>query len=116
MTNFNYIFAQTYSLAKGIKEFGDRKSQAAYSKMKQLHDCSVFKPIQVNKLLSIKRKRAMESLIFLTEKKDSTIKARTCANGSTQREYTGCNEAASPTALTESHLIMAVIDANKVKM
>jgi hypothetical protein len=61
----------------------------------------------------IKRRRAMESLIFLTEKKDGTIKAQTCANGSTQREYTGQDEAISPTALTESHLITAVIDAKQ---
>ena len=55
----------------------------------------------------------MESLIFLTEKKNGTIKAQTCANGSTQREYTGQDKAASPTALTESHLITAVIDAKQ---
>ena len=55
----------------------------------------------------------MESLIFLTEKKDGRIKARACANGSTQREYTKRDEAASPTAMTESHLITAVIDAKQ---
>ena len=55
----------------------------------------------------------MESLIFLTEKKDGRIKARTCANGSTQRDYIDRDEAASPTALTESHLITAVIDAKQ---
>jgi hypothetical protein len=30
---------------------------------------------------------AMESLIFLVEKHDATVKARTCANGSTQCTY-----------------------------
>ena len=55
----------------------------------------------------------MESLIFLTEKKDGRIKAQTCANGSTQREYTDQDEAASPTAMTESHLITAVLDAKQ---
>jgi hypothetical protein len=38
MTNMNYIFAQTYSLARGIKVFGDRGLKAAYNEMKQLHD------------------------------------------------------------------------------
>jgi hypothetical protein len=38
MTNMNYIFAQTYSLARGIQVFGDRGSKAAYNKLKQLHD------------------------------------------------------------------------------
>ena len=55
----------------------------------------------------------MESLIFLTEKKNRTIKARTCANSTTQQKYTGQDEATSPTALTKSHLITAVINAKQ---
>ena len=55
----------------------------------------------------------MKSLIFLTENKNGRIKARTCANGSTQREYIDRKEAASLAALTESHLITAVIDAKQ---
>ena len=38
MTSMNYTFAQTYSLAKGIKVFGDKGSKAAYDEMRQLHD------------------------------------------------------------------------------
>ena len=60
-----------------------------------------------------KRKKAMESLIFLVEKRDGRVKARACANGSTQREYMERDEAASPTAMTESILITAVIDAKQ---
>jgi hypothetical protein len=55
----------------------------------------------------------MESLIFLTEKKDKRVKARTCTNSSTQQEYTNQEEATSPTAMTESHLISAVINAKQ---
>ena len=33
------------------------------------------------------RARAMESLLFVVEKRDGRIKARFCMNGSTQREY-----------------------------
>jgi hypothetical protein len=109
----NHQFAQTYSLTKGIKTFGEKGRQAAHEEMKQLHERIVFKPIKVEELTAVERRRAMESLIFITEKKDGRIKARTCANGSTQREYTERNEAASPTALTESHLITAVIDAKQ---
>jgi hypothetical protein len=43
----------------------------------------------------------MDSLIFLVEKSDGRIKARTCANGSLQRNYIDKEEATSPTALTE---------------
>jgi hypothetical protein len=113
IATINHQFTQTYSLMKGIKEFGDKGRQAAHEEMKQLHDRIVFKPIAIEELSTIEKRRAMESLIFLTEKKDGRIKARTCANGSTQREYTNREEAASPTAMTESHLITAVIDAKQ---
>jgi hypothetical protein len=61
----------------------------------------------------LERKRAMESLIFLTEKRDETVKAQVCANGSTQRAYISREEASSPTAASEAILITGVIDAKQ---
>ena len=55
----------------------------------------------------------MESLIFLTEKRDGLVKARTCANGSTQQDYIPREDAASPTASTDSILITGVIEAKQ---
>ena len=55
----------------------------------------------------------MESLIFLTEKRDGRVKARACANGSTQRSYIPKDDASSPTAATESILITGVIEAKQ---
>eukprot|EP00957_Ditylum_brightwellii_P007025 531497-Ditylum_brightwellii.AAC.1 len=55
----------------------------------------------------------MESLIFLIEKRDGTVKARACANGSTQRSYINKDEASSPTAATEAILITGVIETNQ---
>ena len=49
----------------------------------------------------------------MTEKRDSTIKARTCANRSTQQSYIHKDEAASPTATMEAILITGVIDAKQ---
>eukprot|EP00957_Ditylum_brightwellii_P084492 6425192-Ditylum_brightwellii.AAC.2 len=57
----------------------------------------------------------MESLIFLTEKRDNSANARACANGSTQRSYILGEEAASPTAATESVLITGVIETKQQK-
>ena len=81
--------------------------------MKQLHDRVVFEPLKLSKMNAQERKRAMESLIFLTQKQDGLVKARTCANGSTQREYTEREEAASPTASTDSIIITSIIDAKQ---
>ena len=81
--------------------------------MKQLYDRVVFQPIKVEDLTEQERKRAMESLIFLVEKRDGKVKARTCANGSTQRAYIPKEEAASPTVATESIMLTGVIDAKQ---
>jgi hypothetical protein len=109
----NMQFAKTHSLAKGIKAFGADRHQAGHEEMKQLHNHVVFIPLLVEELTQIEKRRAMESLIFLTEK-DGRIKARMCANRSTQQEYTNCNEAASPTAMTESHMITAVLNQTRL--
>ncbi len=61
----------------------------------------------------MKENRALESLIFLVEKRDCRVNARACTNGSTQQEYTGLEETASPTAITESHIITATIGAKQ---
>jgi hypothetical protein len=98
---------------KSIKELGNKGCQASYEKIKQLHNHIVFNPIAIKELLTIKKRKAMESLIFHTKKKDWKIKARTCANGSTQWEYTDQEEAAYLTAMTESHLITAVINSKQ---
>ena len=47
--------------------------------------------------------------MFLTEKKDGRIKARTCANGSIQCVYIPKDNAASPTASTKNVLITRTI-------
>jgi len=106
-------FLQTYSLKAGLKKFGQKEKEAAVKEMKQLHDRVVFKPIRILSMTARERKRAMESLIFLSEKQDERIKARTCANGSTQRDYIPKEDAASPTVSTEAVLLTGVIDAKQ---
>jgi Reverse transcriptase (RNA-dependent DNA polymerase) len=104
-------FLETYSLKRGLSEFGDKGYNAALGEMQQLHERAAFEPIHISDMTQQERKRAMESLIFLVEKKDGRIKARACANGSTQREYIDKEDAASPTVATESIFITAAVDA-----
>ena len=103
----------TYSLKKGIKQFGEKGRKSALKEMKQLHDRECFKPIKKESMSKTERKRALESLIFLTEKRDGTIKARHCANGSTQREYMSREDVSSPTVSTEATILTAVIEAEE---
>ena len=55
----------------------------------------------------------MNSLIFLTKKRDGSIKARTCANGSVKRKYTTKQEATSSIVTTEGLLTTCVVDAKQ---
>jgi hypothetical protein len=58
------------------------------------------------------RRRALESLIFLVQKRDETIKARHCANMNTQRMWMNKDDVSIPTVSTESTtLLTAMIDA-----
>jgi hypothetical protein len=124
MTHFKYTmagmndiqtfsFLQTYSLNQGLKIFGKRGRKAAHKEVRQLHDRVVFEPIHIEDMTPLERKRAMESLIFLAEKRDETIKAPMCANGSTQRTYIAREEATSPTAATDAILITGGIEAKQ---
>jgi hypothetical protein len=101
-----YAFLETYSLKKGLKNFVQKGYDAALGEIKQLHDRVVFKPMHVNELLQQEKKRAMESLIFLVEKRDGRVNARACANINKE-------EGASPAAATESILLTATIDAKE---
>jgi hypothetical protein len=78
-----FSFLQTYSLNQGLKRFGERGRKVAHKEVRQLHDRVVSEPIHIKEMTTLERKRSMENLIFLAEKRDKTIKARMCANGST---------------------------------
>jgi hypothetical protein len=79
--------------------------------MKQLHQPAVFQPIHIDSLSNTEKSRAMETVIFLTEKSNGTIKGQTCANRSIQRNYMTKDEASSPAVMTESTLITATLDS-----
>lgn len=55
----------------------------------------------------------MESLIFLTEKRDGRVKARTCANGSKQREWMSKEDTSSPTVNLQSIFLTCAIEAHE---
>ncbi len=50
-------------------------------------------------------------LIFLREKQDGNVKARSCANGSVQRKHVAKEEAGVPTVALNSVFVTATVDA-----
>ena len=59
------------------------------------------------------RKKAMKALMFLTEKRDKSIKGQMVYNGKPTREWLSREDSASPSAALESIMLTAVIDAHE---
>jgi hypothetical protein len=68
-----------------------------------------FKPQEAEELSTDQKKGALESLMFLKEKRDGTIKGITCADGQKQRETAEPGATTSPTVSLESVLITSTI-------
>ena len=66
--------AQQYLLLKGLKKYGKQGKQATTEELYQLHRRNCFTPIKIADLMKTERKKAMQVLMFLTEKCDRTIK------------------------------------------
>ena len=104
-------FAQQHILQKGLKVFGKRGKAASVKELDQLHQRNCFTPISIKDLTPEEKRKAMEALLFLTEKRDGTVKGRLCYNGKPTREWIAREDSASPTASLESIMLTAVIDA-----
>ena len=96
-----------------MKHFGDRGETTVSKELKQFNVYDVFKPLYANKLSKEEKSKALTLLIFLREKQDGNVKARSCANGSVQREHVAKEEAAGPTIALESVFVTAIIDAKE---
>ena len=61
------------------------------------------------------KKKALKSLLFITEKRNVYIKARQVADGSKQHTYDGYDKAdgSSPTVTTESIFFTGAVDARE---
>jgi hypothetical protein len=102
-----------YQLKAGIKHFGDQREIAVTKKLQQFNTYGVFEPKLADELTDDDKKKALASLIFLKEKRNGDIKARSCANESKQREHIAKEEAAALTVALESIFITAAIDAKE---
>jgi hypothetical protein len=103
------------SLKAGLKAWGDKAQNAARNEMKQLHMRDAFKPKHWRELSHAQRQMALESHVFLKEKRDGKTKDRTVAGGNKQRGYMQKEDASSPTVATESVLLTCIIDAEERK-
>jgi hypothetical protein len=106
-------FAQQYMLQKGLKVFGNKGHEASMKEIDQLHKRTCFAPLKVKEMKHSKRKKSQMALMFLTEKRDKSVKGRMVYNGKPTREWLSQEDAASPNAALESILITGVIKAKE---
>jgi hypothetical protein len=106
----NHAMTQ-YSLNKGLRKFQNEGEKAVEKELEKLHMKETFAPVNEGDLTARQKKSALESLMFLKEKRDGYIKGRACADGRKQREGSTKSDATSPTVALESVLITATIDA-----
>jgi hypothetical protein len=100
-------------MKKGLRQFGASGEKAVEIEIKQLHTLKVMYPVYKHKLTWEERKRVLEYLMFLKRKRTGQIKARGCADGRKQREYTTKEAAASPTVSNEAVFLTAAIEAKE---
>ncbi len=92
-----------YSMNAGIQKFETKGEAGVTKELTQMHDMSVFRPIEVESLTYDERKKALSLLMFLKEKRESSIKAHMCADGRKQRDDTWSKQdTTSPMVATES--------------
>jgi hypothetical protein len=100
-------------LQKGLKVFGNKGHEASKKEIDQLHRRTCFAPLKVKGMKPSKRKKAQMALMFLTEKRDRSVKGRMVYNGKPTREWLSRKDAASPMAALESIMIRGVIEAKE---
>jgi hypothetical protein len=92
----------TFSLNSGLKKFGACGKAAITKELSQFNVLNAFTPLDASTLTYDQHKNALASLIFLTEKRNGTVKARACANGAPQHEDMAKEEVTSPTVSTDA--------------
>ena len=107
--------AEHFSLKKGIWLFGDKAEDATTTELRTIHDMCTYEPLDAFKLIRDEKRDALESLLFITEKRGGRVKSRKCAIGSKQRTYDGYDKSAgsSPTVTTKGLIMTCAIDAHE---
>ncbi len=103
-----------YLMNAGIRKFKAKGEAGVTKEFTQMHDMSVFCPIEVEALTYNKRKKALSLLLFLKEKRDSLVKASMCADGCKQKDGTWSKQNTTlPTVAMKLVFITAIVNTYK---
>ena len=107
-----YAFMQHLSLRSALKQWGTNAEDAGVKKVSQLHWRDTFIPRIYSKLTD-KKKKVLESQMFVVKKRDGKTKARMVAGGNTQGDYLTKEYSSSTTVSTEAVLLTSNINADE---
>ena len=107
--------ASRFSLKNGIALFGDKAGEATIEELQAIHDMGTYEPLDASKLTREEKRDALESLLFITEKKDGQIKSRKRPMGNKQRTLDGYDKSAgsSPTVTKKGLILSTAINAHE---
>ena len=69
------------SAEKGFKVFGEQAVDALMKEFAQLDDMDTFKPLDANSMTAEQRQTALRLINLIKEKRDKSLKGRTCVDG-----------------------------------
>ena len=97
----------------GMKKHGDKSIQVLCDEFLQSHDVGIFKPMKRSDLTRHQTRDSLQAMSIVKEKRDGSLKGRTCADGRKQRGWCTKKETTSPNAHNESLMMVATIEAHE---
>ena len=111
------ILLTQMAATEGIRKHGEKAIAVLVKEFKQLdkgpmEGKKVIMPLVYSTLTKQEKREALEAINLIKEKRDGSLKGRSCANGSKQRRFLKSDEVySSPTVSNEGFLATTVIDA-----
>ena len=68
------IMIHQYNLRKGLELSGDKAEAATVKELSQIHEMGTYVPLNAGELTAEQKAKALSSLMFIVEKRDSRIK------------------------------------------
>lgn len=95
---------------KGLRLFQEKGEEAFSRELYKIHDMEGFQAKHWDELSKEERAKALCYIMYLKDKRDTTIHGHGWADGRPQRLYTNKQETSAPTVSLAALMIMCVID------
>ncbi len=99
----------------GLRKYGKVAEAALMAEFSQLENLDVYIALDPTKLTRRQKRAAMRALNMFKEKRNGTLKGRTCADGRSQRNLYDKSQTASPTVSTDDLMLSIIIDAYEAR-